>query len=65
MEYAAMSFVCLALGLVIGFEWGQRKRESRTMDAPLPDYDPNNWINTKGHRGEKVIVCGHEFTRMN
>ena len=64
MELALVLFVVYMLGMVIGFEWGQKyKRKQR--EAPTPDYDVNNPINGKGHRGEIVNVCGADMVRMN
>lgn len=65
MEVAALSAVCLALGLVIGYEWG--KHGTKNHDAPvpvMPDYDVNNPINANGRRGEVVEMCGAKWTVM-
>lgn len=63
MELAALLAVAFALGLVFGYEWGNRRPVKDT--SPVPDYDPENPINGKGHRGEIVEICGHPMTRMN
>lgn len=62
MEIAALCMVCLAIGLVIGYEWGERKGRKRAAPAPaLPDYDVDNPIN-QGVNARKVIECGREWT---
>ena len=55
--------LCVALGMVIGYEWASRTPVKDT--APVPDYDVNNPINARGHRGEVVEICGKPFVRMN
>jgi hypothetical protein len=64
LEIGVLSAICMAIGLLIGYEIGAHKK----TDAPapvLPDYDVNSPINARGRRGEKVMICGSEFTRMN
>ena len=64
MELALVLFVVYMLGMVIGFEWGQKyKRKQR--EAPTPDYDVTNPINGVGQRWETVEICGHTFWRVN
>lgn len=54
------------MGLVVGYEWGAKKATRKEQhDAPVPDYDVNNPINARGHRGEVVEICGVPMTRMN
>lgn len=63
MEMAALSLVCLAIGLVIGYAWGERHMERKKHDAPIPvmpDYDPENPMNGKTRR-QTVIMCGREW----
>ena len=66
MEIAALSLVVLAVGLLIGYEWGKR-HENRRHEclAALDDYDVLNPINANGHRGEVVNICGQDWVRMN
>jgi hypothetical protein len=61
MEIAALCFVSLAAGLVIGYEWADHRRRKADM-APLPDFDPQNPIN---QRFEPVEICGRTMYRMN
>ena len=63
MMIYAVGFLMLAVGMVIGYEWASRKPEK--AEAPVPDYDVNNPINARGHRGEVVEICGVPMTRMN
>ena len=53
------------MGIIVCHLW--RKDTKTKTEAPAPDcgYDPENPINGKGHRGERVQICGHEFVRMN
>lgn len=64
MELILAMMIIFASGLVIGFEWGD-KRKRKPVETPIPDYDVNNPINGKGHRGEIVNVCGADMVRMN
>ena len=68
MELAIILMIVYALGLVVGYEWASRRKQKDIAPAPVNyelGYDPNNHINARGHRGEKVMVCGVEMTRMN
>lgn len=65
MEIVALSVVCLALGLVIGYEVGEKRSVKRDAPAPVvQDYDPNNPINGQIKR-EKVVICGREWEIMH
>ena len=55
--------VCLALGMVFGYEWASKT--PKKDESPVPDYDVNNPINANGRRGEIVEICGKQFVRMN
>lgn len=61
LETGALCGVCIAIGLVIGYEWGEHKSKRREAPAPIiPDYDPNNPMN--GHvKRETVYICGREW----
>ena len=60
MEIAAISFLCLALGLVIGYEWGERRKKKSEPEAYVPEYDYYNPINQRQER--TVTECGREWT---
>lgn len=60
MEIAAISIVCLALGLVIGYGWGKGKKFNAPAPA-LPDYDADNPINARSE-ARTVVECGREWT---
>ena len=60
MEIAAISFLCLALGLVIGYEWGERRKKKSEPEVYVPDYDYYNPINQRQER--TVTECGREWT---
>ena len=64
MELAAIIILSILLGAAVGYgvcEW----RMSRWDIAPVPDYDPELYINQKGvKRGEVVDICGVPMTRM-
>lgn len=65
MAVAALSAVCLALGLVIGYEWGKHGAKNRDAPMPvMPDYDVDNPINAKWQRGQVVEICGAKWTVM-
>lgn len=66
MKLALILFIVYILGMIVGFEWGQKYRhKQRNEEAPAPDYDVSNPINCRGHRGEVVEICGKPFVRMN
>lgn len=63
MEIAAISFVSIALGLLVGYEWGERRGKKvrvATVSA-LPDYDMNNPIN-QGQYARTVVEDGVTWT---
>ena len=59
MEVVAISGVCLALGIVIGYEWGEKR--AKKPEAYVPDYDYYNPINQR-QEPRTVIECGREWT---
>ena len=63
MEIAAISFVSIALGLLVGYEWGERRGRKARMVAvsALPDYDMNNPIN-QGQYARTVVEDGVTWT---
>lgn len=63
MEIAAISFVCLALGLLVGYEWGEKrgKRMRAAAVSMLPDYDVDNPIN-QGQYARTVVEDGVTWT---
>lgn len=63
MEIAAISFVSIALGLLVGYEWGERRGRKARMAAfsALPDYDMNNPIN-QGQYARTVVEDGVTWT---
>lgn len=63
MEIAAISFVCLALGLLVGYEWGEKrgKRMRAAAVSALPDYDMDNSIN-QGQYARTVVEDGVTWT---
>lgn len=63
MEIVALCALCLAAGLVVGYEWAEWR--GRRADAPAPvqmDFDRANPINAKYR--ETVEECGVEWTVM-
>lgn len=61
MEVAALCALVFAIGLLIGFEWGSKRRERDT--APIPS-NPDTGIQRDTQRGETVMICGYPMTRM-
>lgn len=63
MEIAAISFVSIALGLLVGYEWGERrgKRKRAAVVSALPDYDIDNPIN-QGQYVRTVVEDGVTWT---
>lgn len=65
MAIAALSALCMVIGAVIGYEWGEHK--ARKVEAPVPvtpDYDPDNPMNG-GIKRETVVICGREWEIMH
>lgn len=65
MAIAILSALCMVIGVIIGFEWGEHK--ARKVEAPVPvvpDYDPDNPMNGKIKR-ETVVICGREWEIMH
>ena len=67
MEICVIATISFAAGYTVrALLAGVRAlRLEREQEAPTPDYDVNNPINGKGHRGEIVNVCGADMVRMN
>ena len=63
MEIAAISFVSIALGLLVGYEWGERRgRKARVAAVSiLPDYDMDNPIN-QGQYARTIVEDGVTWT---
>jgi len=63
MEIAAISFVSIALGLLVGYEWGERRGRKARMAAVsiLPDYDMDNPIN-QGQYARTIVEDGVTWT---
>lgn len=50
MEVIALCFLCMAVGVLIGFEWGcawERKRDAAPIPMVPSDFDRTNYINQK------------------
>ena len=68
MEMIVIMLIVYVLGMVIGYEWGSKRKIKDVAPAPITyelGYDPDNPINGRGHRGEVVEICGKPFVRMN
>ena len=63
MEIAAISFLCLALGLVIGYEWGERRGKNNS-ECGMRNAELNNDLPMFRTDGEPrtVVECGREWT---
>lgn len=61
MGIGALCFLCLVLGLVIGYEWADWRDRKKQAPVPvIPEYDINNPMNGMVKR-DRVIICGREW----
>lgn len=58
MEVIALCFLCIAVGVLIGYEWACIRERKRDV-APVPDFDKTNPINARCM--ETITECGVEW----